>query len=117
MLRHVRDGHELNRIVEDDNYDYKYQQSRQLSNFTNVLPGDFLITDCAYDTVGRKWPTFGGYSTKQEMCLSVLTYYPKINLAGCYSMTPVKEFFETFGVNQFYSLNMTDVENLFMYNG
>lgn len=32
-------------------------------------------------------------------------------------MIPVKEFFETFGVYQFYSMNMTDVENLFLYNG
>ena len=51
------------------------------------------------------------------MCLSFITYYPKIELAGCYSMTPVKEFFETFGVFQFYAMNMTDVENLFLYNG
>lgn len=51
------------------------------------------------------------------MCLSFITYYPRIELAGCYSMTPVREFFETFGVYQFYSLNMTDVENLFLYNG
>lgn len=51
------------------------------------------------------------------MCLSFITYYPKIDLAGCYSMTPVKEFFETFGVYEFYSMNMTDVENLFLYNG
>lgn len=32
-------------------------------------------------------------------------------------MTPVREFFETFGVYEFYSLNMNDVENLFLYNG
>lgn len=32
-------------------------------------------------------------------------------------MTPVKEFFEIFGVYEFYSMNMTDVENLFLYNG
>lgn len=51
------------------------------------------------------------------MCLSFITYYPRIDLAGCYSMTPVREFFETFGVYQFYSLNMTDVENIFLYNG
>lgn len=68
-------------------------------------------------TLNRKRPTFGGYSTKQEMCLSFITYYPKIDLAGCYSMTPVKEFFETFGVYEFHSMNMTDVENLFLYNG
>lgn len=48
-LRHVRDGVELDRIVEDDNYDYNYQQVRQLENETNILPGDYLITDCAYE--------------------------------------------------------------------
>lgn len=116
-LRHIRNGIELNRIVEDDNYDFNYQQVRQLENETNILPGDYIITDCAYETLGRKRPTFGGYSTKQEMCLSFITYYPKIDLAGCYSMTPVKEFFETFRVYEFYSMNMTEVENLFLYNG
>lgn len=48
-LRHVRDGMELDRIVEDDNYDFNYQQVRQLSNETVVLPGDYMITDCAYE--------------------------------------------------------------------
>lgn len=116
-LRHVREGKELERIIEDSNYDFAYQQVRQLRNETNVKPGDYLITDCAYETLTRRRPTLGGYSTKQEMCLSFITYYPRIELAGCYSMTPVKEFFETFRVYQFYSLNMTDVENLFLYNG
>uniref|UniRef100_B4MQU2 GK21375 n=2 Tax=Drosophila willistoni TaxID=7260 RepID=B4MQU2_DROWI len=116
-LRHIRNGLELERIIEDDNYDYRYQQVHQLANETVVLPGDYIITDCAYETLHRNRPTFGGYSTKQEMCLSFITYYPKIDLSGCYSMTPVREFFEMFGVLQFYSLNMTDVENLFLYNG
>lgn len=80
----------------------------------NDLSSFYLFS---FQTSNRKRPTFGGYSTKQEMCLSFLTYYPRIDLAGCYSMTPVREFFETFGVYQFYSLNMTDVENLFLYNG
>lgn len=48
-LRHVRDGKELPRIVEDDNYDHNFQQIRQLENETSVLPGDYLITDCAYE--------------------------------------------------------------------
>lgn len=48
-LRHVRNGVELDRIVEDDTYDYNYQQVRQLENETTVLPGDYLITDCAYE--------------------------------------------------------------------
>lgn len=48
-LRHIRDGVELDRVVEDDNYDFNYQQVRQLENETSVLPGDYLITDCAYE--------------------------------------------------------------------
>lgn len=48
-LRHVRGGTELDRIVEDDTYDFNYQQVRQLENETTVLPGDYLITDCAYE--------------------------------------------------------------------
>ncbi|XP_017062155.1 MOXD1 homolog 1 [Drosophila ficusphila] len=117
ILRHVRSGKELKRIIVDENYDSRHQQVHQLAHETVVLPGDYLITDCSYETQHRKQPTFGGYSTKEEMCLIFITYYPKIDLSGCYSMTPVREFFEMFGVNQFYLLNMTDVENLFLYNG
>lgn len=77
----------------------------------------FYVIPSSEQTLNRRRPTFGGYSTKQEMCLSFITYYPKIDLAGCYSMTPVKEFFEIFGVYEFNSMNMTDVENLFLYTG
>lgn len=48
-LRHVRDGKELERIIEDDNYDYNYQQVRQLAQEVIVLPGDYIISDCAYE--------------------------------------------------------------------
>ena len=48
-LRHIRNGKELNRIIEDDNYDFNYQQVRQLENETTILPGDYIITDCAYE--------------------------------------------------------------------
>lgn len=67
-------------------------------------------------TLKRKRPTLGGYSTKQEVCLAFISYYPRIDLASCYSMTPVKEFFENFGVHGFYGINMTDVENSILYN-
>lgn len=56
----------------------------------------------------------GGYSTKQEMCLAFVLYYPRIQLAACYSMTPVKYFFETFGVRQFYDVDMDTVEKMFL---
>ena len=56
----------------------------------------------------------GGYSTKQEMCLAFVLYYPRTPLAACYSMTPVKYFFETFGVREFYDVDMDTVERMFL---
>lgn len=34
---------------------------------------------------------------------------------GCYSMVPVKEFFEYFNVHAFHGISMTDVENIILY--
>lgn len=42
-------------------------------------------------------------------------YYPIIELVGCYSMVPVKEFFEYFNVHAFHGMSMTDVENIILY--
>ncbi|XP_023716021.1 MOXD1 homolog 1 isoform X2 [Cryptotermes secundus] len=113
-VRHIREGRELPRIAEDNSYDFSYQQSRILPHEVAVLPGDELVTECVYQTPNRTEPTFGGYSTKQEMCLAFLLYYPRTQLAGCYSMTPVKYFFETFGVRQFYDVDMDTVERMIL---
>lgn len=32
----------------------------------------------------RNLATLGGYSTKEEMCLAFITYYPKIDLGECH---------------------------------
>nr|CAD7450704.1 unnamed protein product [Timema bartmani] len=116
-LRHIRDKQELSLIAQDDNYDFNYQQSRTLQTEVLVLPGDELITECAYQTVNRTEPTLGGYSTKQEMCLAFLLYYPRTSMASCLSMTPVKYFFEAFGVKKFYNITMDAVERMFLKLG
>ncbi|XP_068081062.1 MOXD1 homolog 1 [Anabrus simplex] len=113
-LRHIRNGQELQRVAEDNHYDFNYQQTRVLGNEVSVLPGDELVTECVYQTPNRTEPTFGGYSTKQEMCLAFILYYPRAPLAACYSMTPVKYFFQTFGVKEFYDLDMDTVERMFL---
>lgn len=79
-LSQIRNGTELKRIVDDNYYDYKYQEVRQLENETKVLPGDFMILECSYNTEHMKRPTLGGYSLHEEICLSFVTYYPKIEL-------------------------------------
>lgn len=66
-LSHIRNGTELSRIVEDNNYNYNYQEVRQLANETKVLPGDFMILECAYNTKELKKPTLGGYSLNEGL--------------------------------------------------
>ncbi|KAG5679456.1 hypothetical protein PVAND_009021 [Polypedilum vanderplanki] len=114
-LSHIRDGKEMNRIVEDNYYSHSYQEVRQLANETKVLPGDYLILECAYNTQNTNKVTLAGYSLNEEICLSFITYYPKTDLVGCYSMVPVKEFFEYFNVHSFHGLSMMDVENIIIY--
>ncbi|XP_071439423.1 MOXD1 homolog 1-like [Hetaerina americana] len=116
-LRHLRGGKELQPIVEDNRYDFNYQQTRSLAKEVKVLPGDELVTECVYQTINRTEPTFGGYSTKEEMCLAFITYYPRTSLAACYSMAPVQFFFETVGVKEFYEKDMDTVEKLFLKLG
>lgn len=81
-LSHIRNGTELNRIVEDNYYNYNYQEVRQLANETKVYPGDYLILQCSYNTQGLRKPTLGGYSLHEEICLSFVTYYPLIELGN-----------------------------------
>ncbi|KAJ0174720.1 hypothetical protein K1T71_009828 [Dendrolimus kikuchii] len=116
-LKHIRGNQELPRISEENSYDARYQQSRIVPGGRKFLKGDTLVTECTYDSTSRNKPILGGYSASQEMCLSFILYYPRTDLAGCYSMTPVKEFFETFGVKEFYGLNFTQVENIFLSSG
>ncbi|KAG6448889.1 MOXD1 homolog 1 [Manduca sexta] len=116
-LKHVRGTQELPRISQENSYDARYQQSRIVPGGRKFLRGDTLITECTYDSTSRDKPILGGYSAQQEMCLSFILYYPRTELAGCYSMTPVKEFFETFGVKEFSKLSFMQVENIFLSSG
>merc|ERR1719419_453381 len=69
-LRHLRAGKELPVILEDNNYDFNFQSSRQpREREVEVKPGDELLLECDYETSDRRKPTFGGLSTREEMCL------------------------------------------------
>lgn len=116
-LRHLRGDKEMPRIVEDDKYDFNYQIDRNLHEEVTVFPADQLITECTYNTEDRKNPTFGGYSTREEMCLSFITYYPRTNLASCHSMTPIRSFFKSLGINSFYEVSMEEIEKYVMRTG
>ena len=77
-LRHIRNGQELPIILQDNSYDFNFQASRQVSKGRgHILPGDELILQCEYGTLGRKNPVIGGLSTREEMCLGFILYYPR----------------------------------------
>ncbi|KAJ8686728.1 hypothetical protein QAD02_022522 [Eretmocerus hayati] len=112
-LKHIREGQELSPIVEDRRFDFEYQQPYTLKKEVQVLPGDELVAECVYDTRDRQRATYGGYAAYQEMCLAFIVHYPRTPLASCYSMTPVKEFFNALNVQSFKDRTMDEVEKLF----
>ncbi|CAK9798814.1 MOXD1 homolog 1 [Anthophora plagiata] len=113
-LKHIRQGKELPRIVQDNHFDFEYQQSHTLEKEVKVLPGDELVAECVYGTLDRTKPTLGGYAASQEMCLAFIVHYPRTPLAACYSMTPVKHLFKTLGVYSFKGVTMDHLEKLFL---
>ena len=49
------------------------------------LSRDHLLTECTYNSTGRRTVTRGGFSSRDEMCTAFLHYYPAARLAHCAS--------------------------------
>ncbi|XP_064084123.1 DBH-like monooxygenase protein 1, partial [Macrobrachium nipponense] len=97
-LRHIRGHKELPVIMQDLNYDFNFQETRNLKEELVVLPGDSLIVECGLDSTSRSGPTFGGFGTYQEMCHSILYYYPRVDLTSCFSELSAKSLFDALGI-------------------
>ncbi|XP_030051078.1 DBH-like monooxygenase protein 1 isoform X2 [Microcaecilia unicolor] len=100
--RHFRKGEEQKLLAYDNAFDFNFQEYQLLQEERTILPGDNLVTECRYTTRGRSRMTWGGLSTRDEMCLSYLLYYPKINLARCESIPEIKEQLQFIGVKEIY---------------
>uniref|UniRef100_A0AAY4CXG7 DOMON domain-containing protein n=1 Tax=Denticeps clupeoides TaxID=299321 RepID=A0AAY4CXG7_9TELE len=98
--RHFRGQKELRPLAHDSEFDFNFQEFLALSEERLLLPGDHLITECKYNTKSRKQMTWGGLSTRDEMCLSYLLYYPRINLARCESLPEIKGQLKFIGVKE-----------------
>ncbi|XP_059175988.1 DBH-like monooxygenase protein 1 [Physella acuta] len=85
--RHFRNGVELPPIMEDNSYDFNYQETRMLKEERVVKKGDLLLVECDYDSSDRTAITYGGLKTTYEMCVSFLMYYPKVPMARCLTRT------------------------------
>ncbi|XP_075453453.1 DBH-like monooxygenase protein 1 isoform X2 [Ascaphus truei] len=100
--RHFRKGEEQKLLAYDNEFDFNFQEFQYLKDERTILPGDNLITECQYSTKGRTMMTWGGLSTRDEMCLSYLLYYPRINLARCETIPEVMEQLQFIGVKEIY---------------
>ncbi|CAM2111756.1 DBH-like monooxygenase protein 1 isoform X1 [Caretta caretta] len=101
-MRHFRKGEEQKLLAYDDEFDFNFQEFQYLKEERTILPGDNLITECRYSTIDRIRMTWGGLSTRNEMCLSYLLYYPRINLTRCASIPDIMEQLQFIGVKEIY---------------
>jgi len=99
-LRHIRGDKELAPLVQDANYDVRYQEYRQFRKPVNVLPGDHLISQCTYNSEGRSTITLGGLSTREETCLAYLLYWPRVDLSLCYSLPSLATILTSLGIQE-----------------
>ncbi|XP_039914071.1 DBH-like monooxygenase protein 1 [Hirundo rustica] len=101
-MRHFHNGEEQKLLAYDDEFDFNFQEFQYLKEERTILPGDNLVTECHYSTVDRIRMTWGGLSTRNEMCLSYLLYYPRINLTRCASIPDIMEQLQFIGVKEIY---------------
>ncbi|XP_013388231.1 DBH-like monooxygenase protein 1 [Lingula anatina] len=90
-VRHFRNEKELPLLTYDDQYDFNYQEARHMKSERVIKSGDSILVQCRYKTTDETDITYGGLTTKEEMCLAYLLYYPKISLKGCKSQNRQQE--------------------------
>ncbi|XP_048452822.1 DBH-like monooxygenase protein 1 homolog isoform X2 [Rhincodon typus] len=81
-IRHFRNNVEQPLLAHDDEFDFNFQEFRHLKK-ERVLQ-------------------LGGLSTRDEMCLSYLLYYPKIDLSRCESLPEIAPQLQFIGVKEIY---------------
>ncbi|XP_048387110.2 DBH-like monooxygenase protein 1 homolog isoform X2 [Stegostoma tigrinum] len=101
-IRHFRNNVEQPLLAHDDEFDFNFQEFHHLKKERVLQPGDSLVTECQYNTTSRSNMTWGGLSTRDEMCLSYLLYYPKIDLSRCESLPEIAPQLQFIGVKEIY---------------
>lgn len=81
----IREGKHIGELQRDNHYSPHFQEIRLLPEPRYIAPGDALIHYCLYDTRERSNITLGGFATNDEMCVTYLHYYPRIDLEICKS--------------------------------
>lgn len=93
---HVRGNKLLGELQRDNHYSPHFQEIRLLAEPVRLAPGDALIHYCLYDTRQRPNVTLGGFATLDEMCVTYLHYYPRIDLEVCKSSVDTRALSDYF---------------------
>ncbi|KAH3694939.1 hypothetical protein DPMN_082384 [Dreissena polymorpha] len=88
--RHFRNGTELKPLAYEPAYDFNFQEFRSFPKEIPIRPGDSFTVECTYDSSNRQRPTFGGFSTLDEMCLAYLYFYPALKVSKSTAFSPMK---------------------------
>ncbi|XP_066270632.1 DBH-like monooxygenase protein 1 homolog [Branchiostoma lanceolatum] len=94
----VRNGVLQSYVGRDETYDFDLQEIRLLDPEVVVKEGDQLITECTYKTTDRTQVTVGGLSSREEMCINFIQYYPRIKLITCYTALEINQQATFFGI-------------------
>ncbi|CAF3360809.1 unnamed protein product [Rotaria socialis] len=80
----IRNNTAVDYLFNAEAYDFNYQYENRLPDRVKLYRGDEFATRCIYNTMNKDVITLGGERTKDEMCLHMATYYPRMdNLYGC----------------------------------
>ena len=96
FTKHYREGKELEDLNVDNYYSTHFQEIRLLDKQIKVLPGDALVNHCVYSTLDRTNITLGGFGIRDEMCVSYIHYYPRVELEVCKSSVDTNHLFNYF---------------------
>ena len=113
VLRHIRDGQELEPIDKNEDYDFNLQEFIPKYDETVILPGDDLILQCDYTTADKSEFVIGGESTTEEMCMAFMYVYPKPTLARCMSrhtQSSIEQFWNNANSNGYTNSDYDTVE-------
>ncbi|CAF1194209.1 unnamed protein product [Rotaria sp. Silwood1] len=75
----IRNKKAVQYLFNGDAYTFNYQFQNRLPQPITLYPGDELATRCIYSTTNKSVVTLGGEATRNEMCLHMFTYYPRMN--------------------------------------
>ena len=67
--------------------------------YHKLFQNDHLMTECTYNSTTQQGYTRGGFTSRGEMCLVFLHYYPSSKLAHCASRLSFKHILLALGVN------------------